>query len=77
MQYLKQQGLYETLEESQTREEVLGELDSIVKRWIKGVADSIGLDRADASAKIYTFGSYRLGVHGPGILSMFCSSLSQ
>lgn len=38
----------------------------MVKEWIKGVAAHHEQSTDDANAKIYTFGSYRLGVHGPG-----------
>lgn len=66
LQYLRDQGLYESHEEAELREEVLGRLDGIVKHWIKQVAARYGQYVEDANAKIYTFGSYRLGVHGPG-----------
>lgn len=67
LQHLRDEGLYESAAEAELREEVLGHLDSIVKNWIKGVAAAKGQDVEDANAKIYTFGSYRLGVHGPGM----------
>lgn len=64
-QYLKEQGLFESVEEAQLREDVLGQLDQLVKEWVSKVADVLGLGE-EGSAKIFTFGSYRLGVHGPG-----------
>ncbi|PSC74388.1 nuclear poly(A) polymerase 1 [Micractinium conductrix] len=65
-QHLRDQGLYESQEEAETREMVLGRLDALVKQWILGVAGLKGHPMEDANAKIFTFGSYRLGVHGPG-----------
>eukprot|EP00897_Mesotaenium_endlicherianum_P001362 jgi/Mesen1/1253/ME000129S00349 len=67
--YLESAGLYESHEEAILREEVLGRLDQIVKTWIKNVCRERGYNDqvvADANAKIFTFGSYRLGVHQPG-----------
>ncbi|CAA7029498.1 unnamed protein product [Microthlaspi erraticum] len=67
--YLQDVGLYEGKEEAVRREEVLGKLDQVVKTWIKTVTRAKGLNDQllhEANAKIYTFGSYRLGVHGPG-----------
>ncbi|XP_039060589.1 nuclear poly(A) polymerase 1-like isoform X1 [Hibiscus syriacus] len=67
--YLQDVGLYESPEESCRREEVLGKLDRIVKKWVKAIVRAKGLNEQlvqEANAKIFTFGSYRLGVHGPG-----------
>ncbi|CAL8467929.1 g7467 [Coccomyxa elongata] len=68
-QCLREQGLYESNEEAVLREEVLGRLDRLVKEWVLRVSSWQGLGDygdVDANAKIFTFGSYRLGVHGPG-----------
>ncbi|XP_062092160.1 nuclear poly(A) polymerase 1-like [Humulus lupulus] len=67
--YLQDAGLYESQEEAVGREEVLGRLDQIVKVWVKTISRAKGLNEQlvqEANAKIFTFGSYRLGVHGPG-----------
>ncbi|KAL2611523.1 hypothetical protein R1flu_023215 [Riccia fluitans] len=67
--FLVEAGLYESQEEAVRREEVLGRLDQIVKMWIKKISRNKGFNEQfvqEASAKIFTFGSYRLGVHGPG-----------
>ncbi|CAL0313793.1 unnamed protein product [Lupinus luteus] len=67
--YLEDAGLYENQEEAVGREEVLGRLDQIVKMWVKTISRAKGLNEQmvqEANAKIFTFGSYRLGVHGPG-----------
>ncbi|KAG8661569.1 hypothetical protein MANES_01G015800v8 [Manihot esculenta] len=67
--FLQDVGLYESREEAVSREEVLGRLDQIVKNWVKAISRSKCLNEQlvqEANAKIFTFGSYRLGVHGPG-----------
>ncbi|KDP35158.1 hypothetical protein JCGZ_10692 [Jatropha curcas] len=67
--YLQNVGLYESQEEAVSREEVLGRLDQIVKNWVKVISRAKGLNEQlvqEANAKIFTFGSYWLGVHGPG-----------
>ena len=52
-----------------TREIVLGRLETLVKSFVKSVSLARGLSEATAETaggKIFTFGSYRLGAHGPG-----------
>ncbi|KAF9290102.1 polynucleotide adenylyltransferase [Mortierella alpina] len=69
LQTLKDQGLFESEEESRRREIVLGKLDKMVKEFVYKVClrrnHSESLAR-EAGGKIFTFGSYRLGVHGSG-----------
>ncbi|KAK8940184.1 hypothetical protein KSP40_PGU009198 [Platanthera guangdongensis] len=67
--FLEDAGLYEKQDEAVSREEVLGRLDQIVKMWVKRISRAKGFNEQfvqEANAKIFTFGSYRLGVHGPG-----------
>lgn len=66
--FLVEAGLYEGEEQSAKREEVLREIGRIVKEWVKQLTSQKGY--ADqmvekANAVLFTFGSYRLGVHGP------------
>eukprot|EP00268_Persea_americana_P015020 TRINITY_DN167_c0_g2_i2.p1 TRINITY_DN167_c0_g2~~TRINITY_DN167_c0_g2_i2.p1 ORF type:complete len:967 (+),score=233.94 TRINITY_DN167_c0_g2_i2:2107-5007(+) len=66
--FLVASGLYESKEEAIKREEVLGQIDQIVKAWVKQLTRQRGYTDQmveDANAVIFTFGSYRLGVHGP------------
>ena len=52
-----------------TREIVLGRLAALVKSFVKTVSLARGFSEPaaeTAGGKIFTFGSYRLGVHGPG-----------
>lgn len=48
---------------------VLGRVAALVKQFVRAASLTRGLSEAAANAaggKIFTFGSYRLGVHGPG-----------
>lgn len=54
---------------SDRSEVVLGRLDALVKEFVYQASIAHGLPESVARAaggKIFTFGSYRLGVHGPG-----------
>lgn len=67
--FLMDSGLYESKEEAEKREEVLNRIREIVKGWVKQLTRQRGYTDQmveDANALIFTFGSYRLGVHGPG-----------
>ncbi|KAF9006726.1 Poly(A) polymerase central domain-containing protein [Cyathus striatus] len=69
MEELRRQNTFESEEESRTREIVLGRVSALVKKFVRNVSMQRGLSEAAATAaggKIFTFGSYRLGVHGPG-----------
>ena len=69
LQCLHNLGLYESREEAVLREEVLGRLDKLAKIWVQRVSALYGMSDIgdiEANAKIFTFGSYSLGVHGPG-----------
>ncbi|KAM7255712.1 hypothetical protein ACFE04_008610 [Oxalis oulophora] len=62
-------GLYESEDESAKREDVLCRIRNLAKDWVKQLTRSRGYTNQmvdDANALIFTFGSYRLGVHGPG-----------
>lgn len=67
--FLVDAGLYESKEEAAKREEVLGRIGQVVKDWVKQLTRLRGYTDQmveDANALIFTFGSYKLGVHGPG-----------
>ncbi|ORZ24389.1 Poly(A) polymerase central domain-domain-containing protein [Absidia repens] len=62
-------GLFETEHEAQKRMIVLGKLDKLVKDFVYRVSKMKGFPDAlakEAGGKIFTFGSYRLGVHNSG-----------
>lgn len=61
--------VFETEEELTHRIEVLGKLYALVRQWVKDVSVSRNIPENVAEmvgGKIYTFGSYRLGVHHKG-----------
>ncbi|KAF8165710.1 polymerase [Crassisporium funariophilum] len=69
MEELRRQNTFESEEEAKTREIVLGRVAAVVKKFVKKVSMARGLSEVAANAaggKIFTFGSYRLGVHAPG-----------
>lgn len=66
---LHENRLYETKPGRQNRERVLLELNEIVKEWVTKVSIAQGIPEHDAKnsgVRVCTFGSYRLGVDGPG-----------
>lgn len=62
--YLQECGFFEDDREGQTRERVLGKLNFMVKEFVARMGKD-GNDRSHGG-KIFTFGSYRLGVHDKG-----------
>ncbi|KAA1466552.1 Poly(A) polymerase [Dentipellis sp. KUC8613] len=69
MEELRKQNTFESEEEARTREIVLGRVAALVKSFVREVSLARGFSEAAAAAaggQIFTFGSYRLGVHGPG-----------
>ncbi|KAI8069521.1 Poly(A) polymerase central domain-containing protein [Gongronella butleri] len=69
LQTLHDFGLFESEQEAQKRVVVLGKLNNLVKEFVykvsklKGFPDSLA---KEAGGKIFTYGSYRLGVHNAG-----------
>uniref|UniRef100_A0A2K6TI01 polynucleotide adenylyltransferase n=1 Tax=Saimiri boliviensis boliviensis TaxID=39432 RepID=A0A2K6TI01_SAIBB len=66
---MKPFGVFEDEEELNHRLVVLGKLNNLVKEWISDVSESKNLPPsvvATVGGKIFTFGSYRLGVHTKG-----------
>ncbi|KAI8895638.1 Poly(A) polymerase central domain-containing protein [Globomyces pollinis-pini] len=60
---------YESIQEAENRQLVLGKLDLIFKEFVRNVSIKNGLPESlanEVGGKIFTFGSYRLGVHGKG-----------
>ncbi|KAF5295880.1 hypothetical protein FQR65_LT10368 [Abscondita terminalis] len=66
---LKPFDVFESDQELNHRMVILGKLYSLVKKWIKDVSIARNMPESVAEnvgGKIYTFGSYRLGVHSKG-----------
>uniref|UniRef100_A0A7E4V747 polynucleotide adenylyltransferase n=1 Tax=Panagrellus redivivus TaxID=6233 RepID=A0A7E4V747_PANRE len=66
---LRQFSVYETEDELQRRLDVLRRINALVKNWVRKVSEEKGLTKEQtekAGGKLYTFGSYRLGVHTRG-----------
>uniref|UniRef100_A0A8C9W4D5 polynucleotide adenylyltransferase n=1 Tax=Scleropages formosus TaxID=113540 RepID=A0A8C9W4D5_SCLFO len=71
---LKPYGVFEEELELQRRILVLGKLNTLVKEWIREISEKKNLPASlieNVGGKIFTFGSYRLGVHTKGKLCLF------
>ncbi|XP_017311793.1 poly(A) polymerase alpha [Ictalurus punctatus] len=69
VQALKPFGVFEEELELQRRILVLGKLNTLVKEWIQDISTSKNIPPSlieNIGGKIFTFGSYRLGVHTKG-----------
>ncbi|ADM11067.1 poly (A) polymerase type 1 [Encephalitozoon intestinalis ATCC 50506] len=66
--YLQERGFFEDDKEGQTRERVLGKLNFMVREFVARMGKGRGSGDGEKAygGKIFTFGSYRLGVHGKG-----------
>ncbi|RKP21236.1 Poly(A) polymerase PAPalpha [Rozella allomycis CSF55] len=66
---LRKNGLFEAESESRKREIVLGKLNMLVRKFVQTAFIAQGFTEEEAiraGGKIFTFGSYRLGVHSSG-----------
>lgn len=66
---LKSRGSFETEAETRKRIDVLNILQKLTEEFVYSVSKNKNMSEGmakDAGGKIFTFGSYRLGVHGPG-----------
>ena len=63
---LHELDVYESPDECARREEVLGELNALLQEWVRESSARKGItEDMRPRCNLYTFGSYRLGVHGP------------
>ncbi|OBA28822.1 Poly(A) polymerase [Hanseniaspora valbyensis NRRL Y-1626] len=68
-QLLRDEKSFETHQQTEKRKKVIAVLTDLAKQFVfeaslsKGMSESLA---RDAGGCVYTFGSYRLGVHGPG-----------
>lgn len=69
IQELKKEGSFETEQETENRVKVLKILQELAEEFVYRVSKKKNMSDGmakDSGGKIFTFGSYRLGVHGPG-----------
>lgn len=66
---LKEQKTFEATEDTNKRVAVLATIQKVTTEFVKHVGKLKGLSDnviQNAGGKVFTFGSYRLGVYGPG-----------
>lgn len=69
IQELKKEKSFESEEDTKKRVKVLGILQELAQEFVFQVSKKKNMSDGmakDAGGKVFTFGSYRLGVHGPG-----------
>ena len=75
-QFLHSKNLFEPIQESILRENVLNEIRVILSKWAVEQCDELRMGanaRKLAQVQMFTFGSYRLGVHSSGgDIDMLC-----
>lgn len=67
---LKEQKTFESAEDTNKRVAVLATIQKVTTEFVKHVGKLKGLSDSvlqNAGGKVFTFGSYRLGVYGPGL----------
>lgn len=67
--FIQQCGFFEDESEGQTRERVLGKLNYLLKQFVQKISNQKNIlsdGTKNFGGKIFTFGSYRLGVHSKG-----------
>jgi poly(A) polymerase len=67
---LRAQNNFEPAEDTEKRKKVLAHMQKVTEEFVRHVGKSKGLAASviqNAGGKVYTFGSYRLGVYGPGM----------
>lgn len=69
---LRVQNNFEATEDTEKRKRVLAHMQKVTEDFVRQVGRMKGLNASvidSAGGKVSTFGSYRLGVYGPGILA--------
>jgi poly(A) polymerase len=75
---LRGQNNFEAADDTERRKKVLGHLQKVTEQFVRHVGLKKGLAPSvieSAGGKVATFGSYRLGVYGPGTCLSSCALL--
>jgi poly(A) polymerase len=70
---LRNQNNFEPPEDTEKRKRVLSHMQRVTEDFVRHVGEIKGLAPSviqDAGGKVSTFGSYRLGVYGPGTCAL-------